>query len=163
MNQMLPTQGTSLYQMMSRSIFEKCTEALRNTTVLQTFVIATAPALVMFMGGAAIDSMHDINIMTEGGGIGARVTKDGAMAYKEYVASVEILPLWDAIKHGVTGGYESLGTDIAMAGAGAIHAFPALAIAAKAAAHVEKFARERFGIGKDQEQTQEANFSPSPR
>lgn len=163
MSQMIPTQGTSLYQMMSRSIFEKCSEALRNTPTLQTLVFSTAPALMMFVGGAAIDSMHDINIMTEGGGIAARVTKDGAMAYKEYVASVEILPLWDAIKHGVTGGYESLGNNIAMAGAGAIPAFPALAIVAKAAAHIEKFARERFGIGKEQEQTQEAEFTPSPR
>ncbi|HHK1716908.1 TPA: hypothetical protein ACQQ5N_002690 [Pseudomonas aeruginosa] len=163
MSQMLPTQGTSLYQVMSRSIFEKCSEALRNTPTLQTLALAAAPGAMMFMGGAGIDSMHDINIMTEGGGIGARVTKDGAMAYKEYVASVEILPLWDAVKHGLSGGYESLGNNIAMAGAGVMPALPALAIVAKAAAHVEKFMRDRFGIGKEQEQAHVADYAPSPR
>ncbi|NRF49532.1 hypothetical protein HRF68_18080 [Pseudomonas stutzeri] len=163
MSQMLPTQGTSLYQMMSRSIFEKCTEALRNTPTLQTLTLAAAPGLMMFMGGAAIDSMHDINIMTEGGGIGARVTKDGAMAYKEYVASVEILPLWDAVKHGLSGGYESLGNNMAMASVAVTPTLPALAAIAKVAAHVEKFVRDRLGLAKEQDQAQVADYSPAPR
>ena len=160
MSQMIPTQGTSLYQMMSRSIFEKCSDALRNTPALQTLALSAAPGLMMFMGGAALDSMHLSGIMTEGG---PRVTEAGAMAYQQYIAGIEKLPLLDAIKHGLAGGYESLGTNIAMAGAGAAHALPALALVAKAAAHIENFMRERFGIGKDQNQTQEADFTPSPR
>lgn len=98
MSQMLPTQGTSLFQIMSRSIFEKCGEALRNAPTLQTLVVATAPAVMMFMAGAGIESHHRVDLMTEGGGAFARVTQDGAQAYKAYLASTEILPLWDAIK-----------------------------------------------------------------
>lgn len=160
MSQMLPTQGTSLYQMMSRSIFEKCSEALRNTPALQTLALAAAPGLMMFMGGVTMDSMYTSDIMTEGG---PRVTEAGAMAYKQYIAGIEKLPLLDAIKHGVAGGYESLGTNIAMAGAGAAHALPVLALIAKAASHIEKFMRDKFGVGKDLEQAQEADFTPAPR
>jgi len=148
---------------MSRSIFEKCGEALRNAPTLQTLVVATAPAVMMFMAGAGIESHHRVDLMTEGGGAFARVTQDGAQAYKAYLASTEILPLWDAIKKGVSGGYETLGTNMTMAGIGAMAAFPSLAVVAKVAAHISQNARDRFGIGKDQIQPQEAQFSPSPR
>lgn len=160
MNLMFPNQGASLFQLVARSIFEKCSEALRNAPALQTMVIAAAPGVMMFMGGAAMDSMHNIDIMTEGG---SRVTAAGAAAFKQYMANAESLPLVEAIKHGLTGGYESLGKNIAMAGLGVAPGLPALALIAKAASHIEQFVQDRFGIGKEREQAQAADFSPAPR
>lgn len=164
MSQMLPTQGTSLYQMMSRSIFEKCSDALRHTPTLQTLVVAAAPAVMLFMGGAGLEGYQRIDMQTEGAGLTGHATQAGMAAYREYLASSEALPLLDAIKKGVTGGYETLGTNMTMAGIGAMGAFPALAVAAKAAAHMAEFARSRFGVGsKDRDQPQEFEFTPAPR
>ncbi|WP_054078417.1 MULTISPECIES: hypothetical protein [Pseudomonas syringae group] len=158
-----PSTGTSLYQMMSRSIFEKCNDALKQAPTLKLAVLATAPALMMFMAGAGIESSHRIDLMTEGAGIMGNVTKAGASAYKAYMASTEALPLMDAVKKGLTGGYETIGNNLSMAGIGATAAFPSLAIIAKATAHISAFAKERFGIGQAEDQSLEINYDTAPR
>lgn len=163
MIQNAPSTGSSLFQMMSRSIFEKCTNALKQTPTLQTAVFATAPALMMFMVGAGVESSHRIDLMTEGAGIMGNVTKAGATAYKAYMSSVEVLPLMDAVKKGLTGGYETIGNNLAMAGIGATAAFPSLALIAKAAAHISTFAKERFGIGQPQEPAVQIDYDTAPR
>lgn len=141
----------SLFQMMSKTIYDNCSSALRETPMLKVAVLAAAPALMMFMGGMTMDSMHEMEIMKSGGGFFDRVTVDGAQAYQEYLAGMDKKDALASIWHGVTGGYESDGRNVAMAGLAAVPGLSGLAVVGKIGAHIAEFAKEHFGFGKEKD------------
>lgn len=142
----------SLYSMMCKSIYEKCTTALKDVPGWKLAVLAAIPAACGVMGGITMDAMHSVNVMTEGGGVFAHVTPEGAAAYKALLAEKATVAqdTWGGVvKQGLEWGFKTDGANVMAISAGAMPTLPFLAIIAKAAAHFDEMIRGKPGTEKN--------------
>lgn len=149
----------SLYNMMCKSIYNKCTDALKKTPGWETALMATIPPLLGVMGGVIMDCSQSIDIMTQGGGAFAHVTPEGAAAYKAFLAENPntLQDSWlGVVKEGLSGGYRTDGQNLVAVSVGALPTFPCLALIAKAAAHLDEMIRGKAGIEKGAPQVEQA-------
>lgn len=116
----------SLFQQLSRNIYEKCTDALRRIGCVDLAALASClPAAMMVVGGA-VDSAH-----------ASHIAGRGYDEYLEYVRATKVDGLIEGVARSLSGGFKegNGGAAIFWAGAGGLAAFPALALAAKALVH----------------------------
>jgi hypothetical protein len=122
--------GESLFQQLSRSIYTKCTDALRRIGSLELFSLASVVPAAMTMIGAA-----------SGASYGADMAHQGHAVYQAYLDATRVDSLGEGVARALTGGFESSGVAAFWAGGAGMIAFPSLAMAAKAVVHA-------FDLGK---------------
>lgn len=121
----IPTApGESLFQQLSRSIYTKCTDALRRIGSLDLFSLASVVPAAMTMIGAA-----------SGASYGADMAHQGHAVYQAYLDATRVDSLGEGVVRALTGGFESSGVAAFWAGGASMIAFPSLAMAAKAVVH----------------------------
>lgn len=127
----IPTvPGESLFQQLSRSIYTKCTDALRRIGSLELFGLASVVPSAMTMIGAA-----------SGASYGADMAHQGHAVYQAYLDATRVDGLGEGVARALTGGFESAGVAAFWVGGAGMIAFPSLAMAAKAVVHA-------FDLGK---------------
>jgi len=126
---------SSPFMEQNRSLFSRFSEQLRSTPVLQVAVMAAAPAAAMIMGGAGLDSYEASQVLQN----------EGVEAYRALKAAVGDMSAIEAIKTAMAGEFETVGRNISFGGMAAAPVLPALAVFAKAAAHVTEFVKAKFG------------------
>lgn len=154
----------SLYSMMCESIYKKCTNALKEVPGWKLAVLAAIPSACGIMGGITMDAMHSIDVMTEGGGVFARVTPEGAAAYKALMAekATVLQDTWGGVvKQGLEWGFKTDGANVMAISTGAMPTLPGLALIAKAAAHLDEMLRGKAGIEAKAPEA-EASYDVSP-